>query len=326
MLEIDREAERIANERAASVGIAPRRGGDARRAPVRSSRCFVEGTRHGVERSCESRRCSGRGGPRRCVRSTGSAGAAADQLRLVPDRRDLRRDRDRGRGGEACPTRTARRARAARRRSRAALSETRARARCRATTISSRANFIRGGGSGLLDRRLGVRRHGRPLLRPRQLRRQQRARRGRPRGQLLDDYFGEPRDPGARRAGHAAPDALHVATSARRCGAWSRTAVSELDFDFDGVREQALRAPRCETAADPRLRRPGSTEAREPAGLSCPTAARCVIIGGGVGGQRRVPPGGARAHRCRARRTRRSDQRLDVPLGRAGGAAARTRR
>ena len=39
LLEIDRQAERVANERAARVGIAPAGGGDARRAARRSSPC-----------------------------------------------------------------------------------------------------------------------------------------------------------------------------------------------------------------------------------------------------------------------------------------------
>ena len=52
--------------------------------------------------------------------------------------------------------------------------------------------------------------------------------------------------------------------------------------------------------------------------------ARAVIIGGGVGGHvDRLPPGGARLARHRARRAGRADERLDVPQRRAGRPAAR---
>ena len=54
-----------------------------------------------------------------------------------------------------------------------------------------------------------------------------------------------------------------------------------------------------------------------------PSSARCVIIGGGVGGHvDRLPPRRARLARRRAARPRAAHERLDVPLGRARRPAA----
>ena len=60
-----------------------------------------------------------------------------------------------------------------------------------------------------------------------------------------------------------------------------QVAISDLDFDFDGVRDQALRPP-----AGGDRRRPSSRPCwRTPVPRAeLPDSARCVIIGGGVGG------------------------------------------
>ena len=102
-----------------------------------------------------------------------------------------------------------------------------------------------------------------------------------------------------------------------------QSGVSELDFDFDDYADEALRRGMRETAADPRVRdlaRGGAWRR----GLSCPTRARCVIIGGGVGGDLdRLPPGEARLGGRGPARARPAHLGLDLPLGRPGGPAAR---
>ena len=59
---------------------------------------------------------------------------------------------------------------------------------------------------------------------------------------LLGDYFGELATP--RRARRAAADALHVRLPRGDVGRACRAAVSELDFDFAGYAQHALRPAR----------------------------------------------------------------------------------
>ena len=88
-----------------------------------------------------------------------------------------------------------------------------------------------------LHRRLGVRGHGRPLLRPRELLDQPRARRRRARA-LLAAYFGE-----VRQEDIEALELMRFMSDFREA-MWGvvQSAVSELDFDFDALRGRALRA------------------------------------------------------------------------------------
>ena len=94
---------------------------------------------------------------------------------------------------------------------------------------------------------------------------------------LLAAYFGEPSTP--RR--FAALRLMRIMSDFRE-GMWGvvQTAISALDFDFDGY---ARRAPRAASppASPTRASRPGW---RTPRRRDLPAAARCVIIGGGVGG------------------------------------------
>ena len=173
LLEIDRGAERIANERAAAIGIAPAGGGDARRAA---------GDRHRVRRG----RGMEPGGPARardadrrrrarCGRSTSSASRCRpsfDSFRIVETYAETAvgaRGRD--------PGRLRARRSAARAGDRGGVR--RARARTRPLPQRPARGQLHPRRRAALDRRLGVRGDGRPLLRPRQLRGQQRARRGR---------------------------------------------------------------------------------------------------------------------------------------------------
>ena len=159
LLEIDRGAEVIANERAAGIGV----GAAGCRGAGRAA-----GDRHRVRRG----RGDGAGRPARARDPRrGGAGPAldprprrapADDLRLVPDRRDLRRDSAAARGhGPGC----------LRARGRAGGEDrgcaVRARARsCPLPQRPARRELHPRAGAHL-GRRLGVRRHGRPLLRPR---------------------------------------------------------------------------------------------------------------------------------------------------------------
>ena len=61
-----------------------------------------------------------------------------------------------------------------------------------------------------------------------------------------------------------------------------QSTISELDFDFADYARQALRA--AARAARPTRASSGWLEEAACRGLSCPTRARCVIVGGGVGG------------------------------------------
>ncbi len=139
------------------------------------------------------------------------------------------------------------------------------------------ANFIRGADAAL-DRRLGVRGDGRPLLRPRQLRGQQRARR-RPAGGAARGLLREP------------PDERRLATlrlmrfmSDFREAMWGvvQTVVSELDFDFDDYGRSTSSA--CTRPRRTRASPAGSRRCVAARNAACRIGARCVIIGGGVGG------------------------------------------
>ena len=72
-----------------------------------------------------------------------------------------------------------------------------------------------------------------------------------------------------------------------------QAAVSELDFDFAGYARRAPRARRAPALADPRF---DDWLEDAAAAVTCPPRARCVIIGGGVGGHvDRLPPGASSA-------------------------------
>src|SRR5439155_498019 len=124
------------------------------------------------------------------------------------------------------------------------------------------------------NRRLGIRGHGRSLLRLRQLRRQSpavRGGRGRPAGRLF-----RPRHPGPARP--VAIDAPHVRLPRSDVG---RASAGDLRarLRFLCLFAQALQpaARRCRRSALRRLAQPGR-------GVTLPDRARAVIIGGGVGG------------------------------------------
>ena len=98
LLEIDRGAERIANERAARIGVAPPVAAmlDDPQAIVTE---FVEG--EGMEPADLREPATLTEVRALAARDPRARRAAADDLRLVPDRRDLRRRRAAERGGDA---------------------------------------------------------------------------------------------------------------------------------------------------------------------------------------------------------------------------------
>ena len=166
--------------------------------------------------------------------------------------------------------------------------------------------------------RLGVRRHGRPLVRPRQLRGEQRAG-GRARGATAHDLLrrGAGRAP-ARRSSCSAS----CRTCVRRCGASFQSAISELDFDFSNCATKHFDRLTA-IAADP-LRHPGCGKPSVGPAQELPGAARCVVIGGGVGGTsiayHLTKLGWDDVVLVRARPAHLG---LDVPLGRPRRSAAR---
>ena len=179
LLEIDRQAERVANERAARVGIAPPVAAmlDDPQAIVT---VFVEG--RGLS-AADLREAAALTEVARSLRAIHELGEPLPyRLRLVPDRRRPT-PRPPASAARRCPRPSPRRAPAPPR-SRRALTGAEHRAGAvpqrpaRRQLHPRRADGRRRRGPAL-DRRLGVRRDGRPLLRPRQLRGQQRARRGR---------------------------------------------------------------------------------------------------------------------------------------------------
>ena len=113
LLEIDRGAERVANERAAAIGVAPAVA-VALDDPPAIVTVFVEG--RGWSRRAAR---AGHDDQRRALaaRDPRPRRAAAHQLRLVPDRRDLRRHGARARREIPTPTRGHEQARGSRRRS-----------------------------------------------------------------------------------------------------------------------------------------------------------------------------------------------------------------
>ena len=206
---------------------------------------------------------AGRGRRARCARST-AASRSAPRFAAFRIVEDYAAKATRARGGEV-PAAYERAAARPRRGSRRRCAGARARAGPLPQRPAGRQlHPLRGRHP---DRRLGVRGDGRPLLRPRQLRRQQRARRAPRRRRCLTAYFGEP--PTAAPARRAAPDALHVRLPRGDVGRSCRAPLSDLDFDFAGYA-----AKHFERLADgrsrPALRGParGGRRCRE---LSCPT-------------------------------------------------------
>ena len=198
--------------------------------------------------------------------------------------------------------------RADRRGAAADASRSRATTTCSAATCSSTP-------TDAAARRLGVRRDGPPLLRPRQPGRQQRVRRATADERLLAAYFGEPADGGA-----SAPRcALMRIVSDAREAAWGvvQGSISALDFDFAAYAQRALRRG-CDAAADrPRLEEWLRCRDR----VSCPTAPRRDHRRRRRRHLDRLPPGAARRARRGAARPQRADQRLDLPLRRASSAS-----
>ena len=198
--------------------------------------------------------------PPRCARSTAPA-RPADRLLALPDRRG------------ATPTGRPRAARGAARRLRVGPRSSRrgSRRRCRApstsrspatTTCSPRTSSRRRRRHP--DRRLGVRGDGRPLLRPRQLRGQQRARRATQEAALLEAYFGEPATP----ARLAALRLMRFMSDFREA-MWGVVQGTLSDLDFDFATTPTSTSSGC---GRPRPARTSTTwleEARWRPGLSC---------------------------------------------------------
>src|SRR6185503_8052739 len=205
----------------------------------------------------------GRGRPSRSRHGRNHPGTAARSarhrraLRLVPRRRGLCGGCDRARAPPAGGLRPGARARTADR------DAPRGGANGHLPQRPARGQLHRRRRAGL-GRGLGVRGHGRPVLRPGQLRGQQRARRGR-RGRAAR---------GVRFRGRAGPDAdaLHVRLPRGDVG---RRPAGDLGarLRLRVLRRRALRA-----AAAHGLRRPFQ------GGAGVKERARAVVIGGGVGG------------------------------------------
>ena len=307
--------DRARRARGHARGRGGRRRPGGRRVPGRRRGCLVTAFIAGGDdgrASCASRTCSPRW-RRRCGRST-AARRCRDRFDAVRTSSSLRAHRARARR-RASPARSASLPRRPRRdRGGARPGPEHAPVPCHNDLLA--ANFIHDG-ERAADRRLGVRGHGRPLLRPRQPRRQQRAS-TRP----TTSGCSRPTSASRRTPRRLAALRLMRLMSDFREAMWGvvQTAISELDFDFAGYADEhfervARRGSPTRASALARGRR----VARE-----LPGRARCVIIGGGVGGSSIAYHLAELGwQRRRAARPRRAHPRLDVPLRRARRPAAR---
>ena len=261
LLGIDREAECVANKAAAELGIGPQRGRDARVAAL-SRHLLHLGSRDDRRRRWPTQPSWPRW-PARCARSTTPASSCPptfDSFELVDEYAELARE-----NGVELPERFD----AARAHARAHPRGDRRPRRAPAGALPRRPAHRqlparRRAGP---DHRLGVRGDGRPLLRPRQLRRQQRARR-RPGGARCS----RPTSASRRTTRRRATLKLFRFMSDFREAMWGvvQTGISELDFDFARLRREALRPA---AARRPRTRTSSAwlEEARaERAAASCP--------------------------------------------------------
>ena len=230
LLGIDRRVEYEASLAAAAVGVGPEVVAFVEPEGYLVTR-FIEGEI--VRRSgCAIRRRSGasRG---RCARSTRPAARRA--LRQLPDRRGVPLDGVRARRGGAARVRVGTTDRA---RDRAGA---RAGARAAVPQRPAQRELHR---RRLADphRRLGVRGHGRRLLRPRQLLDQPRARRGRARACCSRPTSGD-----VRPADERALELMRFMSDFREA-MWGvvQAAISGLDFDFAGYAARALRPARAD--------------------------------------------------------------------------------
>ena len=321
LLGIDRQAERVANERAARVGIAPPVAAmlDDPQAIVT---VFVEG--RGLS-AAELREPAALAEVARCAARDPRLGeplpTAFDSFRIVED---YARDRPRARRDAA---RGLRRGARLRRRDRGGADAAPSTSRCRCHNDLLAANFIRGEPTarrrgqlwivdweyaGMGDRYFDLANF---AVNNELGEAAEEA--------LLAAYFGEP--PTARRL---ATLRLMRFMSDFREAMWGvvQAAVSELDFDFADYREQPLR-PAARDRGRPALPRlaAGGRRCRV---AELPDSARCVIIGGGVGGaSHRLPPGEARLGRRRPASTAPSSPpaRPSTPPAWSASCAARSR-
>ena len=239
LLGIDREAERAATAAAASCGVGPEVLAFLPQPGCLVTR-FIGGEAMGPEQVrarlgevADALRAIHAGPP---IPATFSAWAVVDAYRETAERR----------GGTIPDAFAALRAQAEQ--VRAAL--TGRRARPRAVPQRPAAGQLHPRRRARADPRLGVRRDGRPLLRPRQPLGQQRVRRGRGRA-LLTAYWQQECTP--RR--FAALRLMRIMSDFRE-GMWGvvQTAISELDFDFVAYADEHL--GRVGAAfADPRVER-----------------------------------------------------------------------
>ena len=241
LLGIDRGGERDANQGAAEVGIAPPVAALLTDPPALVTE-FVEGTGMEAEDLQQPDALKQIAGELRSYHDSGvSLPTAFDSFSLVREYAETARSRD----VEPPP----------------AYEESLANADAIQARLSGpehepvpchndllAANFIRGDGDDL-DRRLGVRGHGRPLLRPRQLLGQQRARRRRPGGAAAGLFRRGARRAPARDAG-AVP--LHVRLPRGDVGGAAERGQRHR-LRLQRVRDQALRPHGRRPPADPKF-------------------------------------------------------------------------
>ena len=182
-----------------------------------------------------------------------------------------------------------------------------------ATTTSCNAQPHRRRGADA-DRGLGVRRHGRPVLRPRQLQRSTTSSREDEDAAFLAAYdgVGAPRPTGSRGSRCCGS----CRTSARRCGASSSRAISTLDVDFRATPAEHF---------DRLLAERGDAALRARAGRGGRRLIRRALAAGRLGAWSQPPPTPQPRPSLRARRRdrrRRASRRLSSSSWLVGAAPA----
>ena len=309
LLGIDREAERLATEQAAELGIGPEGGRHARGPPCLVT-CFIEEREMTSPRSCATR--TARRGGAGCERSTSPASSCRPTSRSTTSSTST--PRSRARAAASCPAFDEALERAGaivgggRAATRARAGPPQRPARRQLPHDGERVQIIDWEYAGMGDRSStsatspSTTSSTTPTATA-----------------LLEAYFGEPADD---RPPRALKLFRFMSDFREAMWGWSRPAVSELDFDFHEYADKHF--DRLEqTGADPRFEHLARARRRERVARASRRRPLRDRRRGRRGHVDRLPPGPARLGRRGAARAQPAHLGLDLPLGRPRRPAAR---